>query len=125
VRRLRELNLHRDKAWERRMADGRTAGDIGCQDIYGCFKMKGPAGAELRVIASADEGWDHLSITTSLPRTPTWAEMEFVKRLFFAADEVAMQLHVPPRDHISRHDYCLHLWRPHAAPIPLPPAVFV
>lgn len=82
---------------------------------------------ELRVIASGNEGgegWDHVSV--SLPdRCPTWEEMEFIKRLFFRDDEVAMQLHVPPKDHISVHDYCLHLWRPQNEKIPLPPSIMV
>jgi hypothetical protein len=78
----------------------------------------------LRVIASSGEGWDHVSV--SLPeRCPTWAEMEQVKRLFFRDDETAMQLHVPPTDHISIHPFCLHLWRPHGAEIPRPPGWMV
>lgn len=81
-------------------------------------------GRVLRVIASAGEGWDHVSV--SLPdRTPTWAEMEHVKRLFFKDDETAMQLHVPPAEHINCHPHCLHLWRPHDVAIPRPPAIFV
>jgi hypothetical protein len=36
-----------------------------------------------------------------------------------------MQLHVATADHINCHPYCLHLWRPHAAAIPLPPKEFV
>lgn len=78
----------------------------------------------LRVIASRGLGWDHVSVSLS-NRTPTWDEMEFVKRLFFERDEVAMQLHVPPREHVNNHPYCLHLWRPQAGEIPRPPADMV
>jgi hypothetical protein len=75
----------------------------------------------LRVIASSGEEWDHVSV--SLPnRCPDWQEMEGVKRLFFKDDETAMQLHVPPADHINHHPFCLHLWRPHGVEIPRPPA---
>ena len=78
----------------------------------------------LRVIASWTDGWDHVSI--SLPdRCPNWSEMERVKRAFFQDHEVAMQLHVAPSDHISVHPFCLHLWRPHNAVIPLPPKEMV
>ena len=86
----------------------------------------GRSGEFLMVIASTSnsDGWDHVSV--SLPhRCPTWEEMEAVKRLFFKEDEVAMQLHVPPKDHISVHPYCLHLWRPTALSIPRPPAWMV
>lgn len=87
---------------------------------------------DLRVIASrADPGsdeptmlWDHASVSTS-SRCPTWDEMEFVKRLFFERDETAMQLHVPPAEHINNHDYCLHIWRPLLIAIPRPPEIMV
>jgi hypothetical protein len=89
----------------------------------------------LRVIASrgggsADIGgddpysrWDHVSV--SLPdRCPTWEEMCFVKELFFERGEPAMQLH-PAKDYVNNHPYCLHLWRPLDAEIPLPFAEMV
>lgn len=78
----------------------------------------------LRVIASIGGGWDHVSV--SLPdRTPTWEELEFVKRLLFKPDEVAVQFHVPADDHVNFHPYTLHLWRSHRQRIRLPPKVFV
>lgn len=78
----------------------------------------------LRVIASFGGGWDHVSV--SLPnRCPNWTEMEHVKRPFFRDDEVAMQLHVPPSDHINLYPNCLHLWRPHNVAIPRPPSFMV
>lgn len=79
---------------------------------------------KLRIIASWVSGWDHVSV--SLPdRTPTWDEMERVKRAFFKPEETAYQLHVPPSDHINCHPYCLHLWRHHHSEIPMPPAFMV
>ena len=79
----------------------------------------------LRVVAANGEGWDHVSISCSKGRTPTWAEMEFIKRLFFRPDKTAMQLHVPVSDHINRHPNVLHLWRPHGQEIPRPPGGMV
>lgn len=117
MRRLRELNSYRDRKWERQ-----TGGEG--DDRGGCFIIN-RNGVQLRCIAANDEGWDHVSVTTDLPRCPTWAEMDHVKRLFFAEGEVAMQLHVATNDHISVHPYCLHLWRPQAGGIPLPPKEFV
>lgn len=65
----------------------------------------------LTVQVSDGGGWDHASV--SLPtRTPTWAELEYVRRAFFVDDETVMQLHVPASDHVNRHEFCLHLWRP-------------
>lgn len=76
------------------------------------------------VIASWAEGWDHVSVSRP-DRCPTWDEMEGIKRIFFRPEETAMQLHVPESQHINMHPYCLHLWRPHFLPIPMPPAEFV
>ena len=78
----------------------------------------------LRTIASSGEGWDHVSVSRDT-RCPNWPEMEHVKRLLFRHDETAMQLHVPPSDHVSHHPYCLHLWRPLDREIPRPPAWMV
>jgi len=94
-------------------------------DDGGSFLTKSPVDKRvLRIIASAGMGWDHISISRR-DRVPNWDEMEYVKRLFFKDDEVAMQLHVPPSDHINLHPYCLHIWRPHTGAIPLPPGWMV
>lgn len=90
----------------------------------GMFEIPAPWGATLRIIACAGDGWDHVSVSTQR-RCPNWHEMEFAKRLFFEDDEIAMQLHVTPADHINVHPYCLHLWRPHGQRIPLPPKEMV
>jgi hypothetical protein len=51
--------------------------------------------------------------------------MDHVKRLFFRDEETAMQLHVPPADHVNNHPHCLHLWRPQDIEIPRPHVEFV
>lgn len=97
------------------------AGDETC----GCFEVPSPVDrAVMRVVASAGEGWDHVSVSRR-NRCPNWAEMDHVKRLFFRDDETAMQLHVPGNEHISNHPFCLHLWRPHNQEIPRPPSDMV
>lgn len=78
----------------------------------------------MRVIASFGMGWDHVSVSRS-DSCPVWEEMEQVKRAFFRDHETAMQLHVPPADHLSVHPNCLHLWRPQGKLIPRPPAIMV
>jgi hypothetical protein len=90
---------------------------------------------ELRVIASRGGGpaelggddpysrWDHVSVSLA-DRCPTWEEMCFIKELFFERHEPAMQLH-PVKDYVNNHPYCLHLWRPRDAEIPLPFAEMV
>jgi hypothetical protein len=92
-------------------------------DTYGAFMILFNK-TVLRIIASSDDNWDHVSVSTA-NRVPTWEEMEYIKRLFFRSDEVAMQLHMPIVSHINIHDYCLHLWRPKKRKIPIPPSVMV
>ena len=48
-------------------------------------------GCDLRIIASNDEGWDHVSVST-VRRCPNWPEMKKVKELFFDEDEPAYQI---------------------------------
>ena len=95
----------------------------GCEgnDKCGIFRIRYPgSGADLGVIASSGEGWDHVSV--SLPdRVPSYEEMRFIAMVFFKEDEYAMQLHVPSRTHVNVHPYCLHWWRPHDVQIPVPP----
>ncbi len=81
-------------------------------------------GAILRIVASQDEEWEHVSISLE-KRCPTWEEMCFVKDLFWAPDECVMQLHPPKEDWVNNHPYCLHLWKPIQAEIPRPPALLV
>jgi len=78
----------------------------------------------LRLVVSDGEGWDHVSVSLE-NRCPSWAEMCFVKDLFFEPDEVAMQLHPAKSDYVNYHQHCLHLWRPYNRSIPLPPSIFV
>lgn len=110
---LSELNLYRidhiyDKDW------GRKGGAFVIQ-----YK-----GQILRIIASIEGGWDHVSISLE-DRVPTWEEMEFVKRMFFKDDELAFQLHLPPNRHINFHPNVLHLWRDQNRKFRLPPREMV
>jgi len=95
-------------------------------DMFGLFLIDGPCGRELRIIASSGDEelqifWEHVSV--SLPnRCPNWPEMSFVKDLFWNEEETVMQLHPPKSQWINNHPFCLHLWRPLNAEIPLPPS---
>jgi hypothetical protein len=109
-----------------RRSDLETAlyGAKGDHDV-GVFIVPSPIDhGPLRVIATTGEGWDHVSVSR-VNRCPNWPEMEHIKRLFFRDEETAMQLHVPPSDHINIHPHCLHLWRPTQGVIPRPPSWMV
>jgi len=91
----------------------------------GMFMIPSPIDrAMIAVVASSGEGWDHVSVSRP-NRCPNWPEMEYIAGLFFNDDETAMQLHVPPSDHVNNHPYCLHWWRPIDREIPRPDAILV
>ena len=116
---LNSLNEFRMYGSERRIY-----GQYG-DGFNGLFTVPSPIdGKPLTIIASSGEGWEHVSISRN-SRTPTWREMEYVKRLFFKDDEAAMQVHPPLKDYVNVHPYCLHLWRPIDTLIPLPPDYMV
>lgn len=120
------INLHKLDRY--RLTDPRDlvwsegwAGD----EAHGAFHLSSPIDrATLLVVACNDEGWDHVSVSRK-NRCPNWAEMSHVHRMFFEPNEVAMQLHMPVRDHINVHPYVLHLWRSHTQVLQLPPKIFV
>jgi hypothetical protein len=110
----------------------RLRGDA-VKDIYGwdgdgtcgAFFVPQPhGGRHLLCIASSEGNWDHVSVSMK-SKCPSWNDMSHVRRLFFKPEETVMELHVPNVEHINFHPYCLHLWRPQAVPIPLPPSIFV
>ena len=117
---MRDLRVHEAYRMDVTGTHG-WSGDETC----GAFRMPSKIdGQDLTIIASSDEGWDHVSVSRS-NRCPNWPEMEYVKRMFFKDDETVMQLHVPESEHINCHPNCLHLWRPKDIPIPRPPGWMV
>jgi hypothetical protein len=119
MRNLKELDEFRDISPEV-IARYKSIGDGTC----GVFNVPSPDGLVLRTIASSGASWDHVSV--SLPdRCPTWQEMDLVARLFFRKYEVPIQFHVPTKDNINLHPYCLHLWRYHRRRQIMPPAWMV
>ena len=92
-------------------------------ETAGMFMIPSPIDQKpIAVVASSGEGWDHVSVSRPT-RCPNWPEMEYIARLFFDDHEAAMQLHVPPSDHVNNHPFCLHWWRPRDVEIPRPPSM--
>jgi hypothetical protein len=114
MRNLHELDKHRVQ----------FRGNHGGADCGAFMVPSSDDGVPLRIIAATGMGWDHVSVSRG-DRAPTWSEMEQVKRAFFEDWEIAMQLHVPPSQHINCHPHCLHIWRPLDCTIPTPPQVLV
>lgn len=72
--------------------------------------------------------WEHVSVHArhnNEPRLSTWNEMCRVKNLFWDEEETVMQLHPAKANYVNDHPCVLHLWKPIAVQIPLPPSILV
>jgi len=113
--------------WNSTVADGNN----------GAFRLPSPEpGWWLAVLASDGlvpgelGGWEHVSVHAfrrdgKQQRTPTWAEMAFIKRTFWDPEDAAMQVYPPVSTYVNNHPHTLHWWRPIATAIPLPPWILV
>lgn len=90
----------------------------------GCFILKLKHGQDVRTIASEGMGWEHVSVSRT-DRCPTWEEMCQVKDLFWDKDDCVVQFHPPESAYVNNHPYCLHLWRPMVAVLPMPDSILV
>lgn len=95
--------------------------------MAGAFEILGPEGTILRIISSGHDKkheWEHVSVSTHF-RCPTWAEMCYVKDLFWLPSERVVQYHPPKHEYVNCHPYCLHLWRPMVEFLVSPPSHLV
>ena len=115
---LRDLDRYRQQKHE--IAHAGVPGNSG----NGIFAIRSIIDRKiLYVIASNGGGWEHVSVSRD-KRCPNWPEMDQIKQLFWCDDEVVVQFHVPPSEHVNFHPYCLHLWMP-AMDLPRPPTWMV
>lgn len=80
----------------------------------------------LKVIFSDGGGWQHLSVTRiASDKTPSYEQLDKLKREFWSPSCCVVQLHVPEEAHVNMHVGCLHLWRPIGGGIPRPWSMMV
>lgn len=87
---------------------------------FGYYAVLGPCSDELKIIASADYGWDHVAVSKRR-HPPNWQEMCFVKDIFWDPEETVIQFHPPRSLYINQHPNVLHLWKPKTLGVLLPP----
>ena len=103
----------------------------------GAFCLESPiSGWYLAIVASdgswwgeaglPGEPWEHVSVHAfrgggTKQRCPTWSEMAYIKRLFWAAEDIVTQYHPADSKYVNVHSFTLHLWRPTATNVPTPP----
>lgn len=107
-----------------RVRKGPMASDDSLGNSGAFFVPSRPGLPPLCVIATDQHGWEHVSVSRP-DRCPTWEEMCAIKALFWDDEDSVMQLHPPRSQWVNNHRYCLHLWRPVAEPIPMPPSWMV
>lgn len=110
-------------------------GDFGTTDAYGNnggFLIPSPTRKRrtFQVFASDGLGWEHISVcvrigTGAEVQTPLWEEMQYLKQLFWDAEDVVMQLHPAEKNYVNMAANVLHLWRPVGKEIPVPPVEMV
>jgi|HubBroStandDraft_2_1064218.scaffolds.fasta_scaffold35064_3 hypothetical protein len=104
-----------------------TFGPLATDSSYGnngAFRFN-LGGLAVQVIVSDGEGWDHVSVGVAGKHLPSWGVMCQVKDMFFEDDEVVIQYHPAKSMYVNNHPGILHLWRPQAQQLPLPPTWMV
>lgn len=120
---LAEPHRIQSSGYESRYGDSFGAFRIPCalKGVRVRLNVLAVSGEVSRKDFGAEYAWDHVSVSTER-RIPLWAEMAFIKYVFWLPEETVMQLHVPTKQHINDHPFTLHLWRPLLVEIPLPPS---
>jgi hypothetical protein len=98
---------------------------LGMGDEENGFFVFSRHGITYRCLASNFMGWEHVSVSLSKKRCPTWEEMCVVKDLFWGPDDWVVQYHPQKSDYVNNHPYCLHLWRPINQELVRPPNILV
>ena len=77
------------------------------------------------IIWSWGGGWEHVSVCPLNGSMPTWDDMCFIKDMFWEEDDCVVQYHPPKSEYVNNMPNCLHLWRPIADKMPMPPSLMV
>lgn len=95
--------------------------------LFGYFRINSREGGTLHVISSGErhgesilESWEHVSVSVTGGRLPSWGEMCRVKALFWRPDETVVQFHPPESEYVNICEV-LHLWKP-PYQVTLPPS---
>ena len=93
--------------------------EISLDGGYGLIKFGQLKGT---VIWSFGGGWEHVSVSAFKSYyVPSWKEMCRIKEIFFKPEETVVQYHPADSDYVNYLENCLHLWRPTAETLPVPP----
>lgn len=69
-------------------------------------------GLKIKVIASDQKGWQHVSVSINdSTNTPSWSIMCQVKDLFWEDEDWVVQFHPAKSEYVNQHPGVLHLWK--------------
>jgi hypothetical protein len=124
-----------------RVVDHPLLGSTAADGNNGAFDLASPApGWRLAIVCSdgteprVPEGleWEHVSVhayreteKARQMRCPSWAEMCFVKGLYWDDEDVVVQYHPKRSEYVNNHPAVLHLWRHRTIAYPQPPSSLV
>lgn len=94
----------------------------------GAFEIIRNPRTSMYVIASDGENWEHVSVhcvSDGVQRTPTWAEMCYIKNLFWDEEDCVVQFHPPKSEYVNNHKHTLHMWRSIDQVFPTPDMLLV
>ncbi len=77
------------------------------------------------IIASVDEGWQHVSVSGLYNVMPSWDIMEIIKNKFFNDDEFVVEFHPKKEDYVNNKENCLHMWSPLSYELPYPDLISI
>jgi len=100
-------------------------------ELWGSFLIP-RATCSLRIISSGTceqnelaAGWEHVSVSRSDAKMPTWADMMYVKDLFWHEEETVLQFHPKKSEYVNCHPKVLHLWKRDGVDHELPPSLLI
>ncbi len=107
----------------------KTDGDFGTAvgDKFGVFYFTRGTTQIIAIASSGNEeiAWEHVSARArdfKGERTPTWAEMCWLKDQFWGDEERVVQFHPPKSEYVNNHPFVLHLFKPIGVEMPFPPS---
>jgi len=114
---------------------GRPGEPHGAFQLYSPFR---PRHSLLVIANDANEhsfGWQHVSVRGGKPSIipsrgyvdclATWDEMNWVKDIFWDAEETVVQFHPAKSQYVNFNPFVLHLWRHAEKEFQLPPGILV
>ena len=91
----------------------------------GCGEVWLPT-AKMTVIWSTGGGWEHVSVAPFKRHyIPSWDDMCIIKEMFWKSGDTVVQYHPADDQYVNNVGNCLHLWRPTAEALPVPPSIMV